>query len=149
MPFDQSVMDKDFKEFQFVVETGKIREYAKSLGLEDPVYSDVAAAKDAGFPNLVAPPTFTRQFWFDNDDNDPMRHLGFDLGRRLLGGYSFEYIKPIFAGMTLIGKNSVFSWEVKKGRKGGEMTFVVIKTEFRNQNGELVQIDYRTLIETG
>ena len=83
-----------FKEFEFIVETGKIREYAKALGLEDPVYTDVEAANEAGYPNLVAPPTFTRQFWFDDDENDPMRHLGFDLGRRLLGGYSFEYVKP-------------------------------------------------------
>ena len=149
MPFDKSVIDRDFKEFEFVVETGKIREYAKALGLGDPVYTVVEAAKEAGYPNLVAPPTFTRQFWFDDDENDPMRHLGFDLGRRLLGGYSFEYFKPIFAGMKLIAKNSVVSSEVKKGRKGGQMTFVVIKTEFRDENGEIVQIDYRTLIETG
>ncbi len=148
MPLDPAVLDREFSEFEFTVERGKIREYAMALGLEDPVHWDVEAAREAGYANILAPPTFTRQFWHDNDDNDPMRHLGYDLSRRLLGELRFEYYKPLVAGMVLRGRNRIVSSTKKEGRRGGVMTFVVIETRFTDESGELVQVDYRTLIES-
>ena len=36
----------------------KIREFATAVKATDPVHHDVAAAQAAGYPDLVAPPTF-------------------------------------------------------------------------------------------
>lgn len=149
MPLDPAVLERKFIEFEFPIERGKIREYAMALGLTDKVHTDVKAARAAGYVDLVAPPTFTRQFWYDTDENDPMRHLGIDVARRLLGEYRFEYHKPVVAGMVLRCRNRIIDTKEKKGRRGGTMTFVIIETRlYDNSTGELVQVDYRTLIET-
>ena len=148
MPLDKSVLERTFPEFEFRVERGKIREYALVLGLTDPVHSDVEAARTAGFDDLLAPPTFVRQFWHENPDNDPMPHLGYDPKRRLHGEQEFEYHKPLVAGMNLKGQNAIVSTREKEGRRGGLMTFVVIETRFLDEAGELVQVARRTLIET-
>jgi acyl dehydratase len=148
MPLDAAVLQREFPEFEFRVERGKIREYALALGLTDPVHSDVEAARAAGFDDLVAPPTFTRQFWHENDANDPMPHLGYDPKRRLHGEQEFEYHKPVVAGMVLRGRNVITSTWEKAGRRGGKMTFVVIETRFTDEAGALVQVARRTLIET-
>ena len=148
MPLDKSVLERTFPEFEFRVERGKIREYALVLGLTDPVHTDVEAARAAGFADLLAPPTFVRQFWHENPDNDPMPHLGYDPKRRLHGEQEFEYHKPLVAGMNLKGRNTIVSTREKEGRRGGMMTFVVIETRFVDEAGELVQVAKRTLIET-
>lgn len=148
MPLDKSVLERTFPEFEFRVERGKIREYALALGLTDPVHTDLEAAKAAGFGDLLAPPTFVRQFWHENPGNDPMPHLGYDPKRRLHGEQEFEYHKPLVAGMNLKGKNVIVSTREKEGRRGGMMTFVVIETRFVDEAGELVQVARRTLIET-
>jgi acyl dehydratase len=148
MPLDPAVLQREFPAFEFRVERGKIREYALALGLTDPVHTEVEAAHAAGFDDLVAPPTFTRQFWHENDDNDPMPHLGYDPKRRLHGEQEFEYHKPLVAGMILRGRNVIVSTWEKPGRRGGMMTFVVIETRFIDEAGELIQVARRTLIET-
>ena len=40
------------------VERGRIRSFANALGETNSIYLDVAAARNAGFPDLVAPPSF-------------------------------------------------------------------------------------------
>jgi acyl dehydratase len=148
MPLDPVVLQREFPAFEFLVERGKIREYALALGLTDPVHTDVEAARAAGFDDLVAPPTFTRQFWHENEANDPMPHLGYDPKRRLHGEQEFEYHKPLVAGMVLRGRNVIVSTWEKAGRRGGKMTFVVIETRFTDEAGTLMQVARRTLIET-
>jgi peroxisomal enoyl-CoA hydratase 2 len=148
VPLDPAVLQRQFPDFEFRLERGKIREYALALGLLDPVHTDVEAARAAGFDDLVAPPTFTRQFWHENDTNDPMPHLGFDPKRRLHGEQAFEYYKPLVAGMVLRGRNTIVSTREREGRRGGKMTFVVIETRFTDETGDLVQVARRTLIET-
>jgi acyl dehydratase len=148
MPLDPAVLQREFPAFEFLVERGKIREYALALGLTDPVHTDVEAARAAGFDDLVAPPTFTRQFWHENEANDPMPHLGYDPKRRLHGEQEFEYHKPLVAGLVLHGQNVIVSTWEKDGRRGGKMTFVVIETRFTDEAGTLMQVARRTLIET-
>ncbi|MDA0999180.1 MAG: MaoC family dehydratase N-terminal domain-containing protein [bacterium] len=148
MPLDPAVLKREFSEFTLEVERSKIREFAIVLGLQDPVHTDVAAARAAGYDDLLAPATFTRQFWHENDGNDPMPHLGYDPKRRLHGEQEFEYHKPLVAGMVLKGRNQIISHHEKEGKRGGMMTFVVIETRFTDQAGDLVQVARRTLIET-
>ena len=148
MPLDPAVLEREFPEFELMVERGKIREYAAVLRLADPAHTSVEAARAAGYPDLVAPATFLRQFWHETEENDPMRHLGYDPARRLHGEQEFEYHKPVTAGMVLRGRNQIVFTQEKEGRRGGKMTFAVIETRFVDDAGELVQVARRTLIET-
>ena len=40
------------------IERSRLQFFAKAIGETDPVYTDVAAARDAGYADLPAPPTF-------------------------------------------------------------------------------------------
>ncbi len=42
----------------WTVEKGRIAFFAKVIGLTDPIHTDEAAAKAAGYRGIVAPPTF-------------------------------------------------------------------------------------------
>ena len=40
------------------IERSRLQFFAKAIGETDPVYTDVAAARAAGYADLPAPPTF-------------------------------------------------------------------------------------------
>ncbi len=47
----------DSPPFVFAVTPEAIRDYCRALGYENPIYLDDGAAREAGFPGIVAPPT--------------------------------------------------------------------------------------------
>jgi acyl dehydratase len=49
---------KSYPSVEYEVGKEKIGEYARAVGEENPVYFDRAAAKEAGFRDVVAPPMF-------------------------------------------------------------------------------------------
>jgi acyl dehydratase len=128
------------------VERGKIREFARAIKDDNPVYFDEEVAKrTAG--GIVPPPTFTMTlgFW-DDGRNRPL--LTYDVRRLLHGEQEFEYLLPIHAGDVLTATGRVSDVFEKPGSRGGAMTFGVIETTFTNQRGEKVLISRSTLIET-
>jgi acyl dehydratase len=130
------------------VEFGKVREFARAIKDDNPIYFDEGIARrEAG--GVMPPPTFsmTQAFW-DSSDGSLMRALNFDLRRVLHGGQEFEYVKPIYAGDVLTGTGRISNVFKKPGKRGGEMTFAVLETEYKNQKGEIVLYARSTIIET-
>jgi len=128
------------------IERGKIREFARAIKDDNPLYFDEEhARKIAG--GLVPPPTFTMTsgFW---DDGPRKPLLTYDVRRLLHGEQEFEYLKPIHAGDVLTGTTRVADVYEKQGSRGGTMTFGVIETTFTNQRGEPVLVSRSTLVET-
>jgi acyl dehydratase len=56
---DKSKIGFEFQSFTADVEKGRLRFFAKAIGETNPIYTDEAAAREAGYRALVAPPTFT------------------------------------------------------------------------------------------
>jgi acyl dehydratase len=76
----------------------KIREFAEALGDDNVLYLDVRAARTAGHPNVIAPPTFSIILSMHAQDalvNDP--ELGLDYSRVVHGEQSFTHHRPICA----------------------------------------------------
>ena len=74
--------------------------------------------------------------------------LKLDLKRVLHGEQEYEYLKPIYAGDILTAVTKVSDVYEKEGSRGGTMTFIVIDTEFTNQNGEKVAVARNAILET-
>src|SRR5262245_14882064 len=76
------------------IEFGKIREFAKAVKDDDPIYSDEA--------RCIAPPTFlmTITHWI-GDLGATRSAVKLDLSRLLHGEQAFDYLKPIRPGDTL------------------------------------------------
>jgi acyl dehydratase len=118
------------------VEKGRIAFFAKVVGLTDPIYTDEAAAKAAGYRGIVAPPTFI--FGAPGDSGETMKlieTLEIDLGKVLHGEQRFDYHAPVCAGDTLRFQSKVSDIYDKKG---GALEFVVNDTRVTNQLGEHV-----------
>lgn len=144
---DKSDIGKVGNPITIRIETGKIREFAKSIKDPNSLYYDENLAK-AELGGIMPPPTFlmTLAHW---DDGEGRPHVTMDLRRVLHGEQEFEYLNPIHAGDVLTAVTKVTDVYEKTGGRGGTMTFVVMDTEFSNQNGEKVAISRSVTIETG
>jgi acyl dehydratase len=104
VPLDQSFVGRSYpatRPYEVCLE--KIREFADAIGDPDPIYRDPAAARAAGHPDVIAPPTFaivvTRSAQGALVD-DPQ--LGLDYSKVVHGEQHFHHHRPIRAGDTLV-----------------------------------------------
>lgn len=129
-------------EFRMDIERGKIREFAMATGARRAAYLDDE--------HPVVPPTFltTTFFWQDGADN-PWSSAELDQRRGLHAEQEYTFHgPPPKAGDRLTGRSRISDIYTKQGRRGGEMTFVVMITEFRNDAGDLVAEAKMTGVET-
>lgn len=134
------------------IERGKIHEFACSIYDDNPLYHDEVAAKEAGLPSVVAPPTYSAvQAHFANaSDMSGFGDLGMELDLRFVlhGGQEFEYIRPVFAGETLTPHQGEIKTYEKTGRRGGLMKFAEIESYYTDEKGEVVLKIKNILIQT-
>lgn len=136
-------------EFSFVVEAGKVREFARAIHDPAPRYVDPAAAAADGFAGIPAPLTFTVVAAHHRDAAAAVRTLGLDISRVVVGEVEWIYETPVVVGDRLEGRRIVTGVRSREGSRGGSMTLVTLETEFRNQRGELAVRQREVLIETG
>ena len=55
---DKSFIGRELPPSTLTLERGRLRFFAQAIGETDPVYTDVDAARAAGYADLPAPPTF-------------------------------------------------------------------------------------------
>jgi len=132
------------------VERGKIHEFANAVLDEHPHYHDEDAARAAGLPGVVAPPTFpmVSAFFADAAAKPPQALEGLDARFILHGGQEFVYERPLVAGDVLRGEPGESKTYEKEGRRGGVMKFVEAETVYRDQRGEVVLRTRMTVIQT-
>lgn len=118
------------------IEAGRLRFFAKAIGETDPVYSDEAAARAAGYAALPAPPTFLFAAGLDSGATFRMlAEMGVPLGRILHGEQGFDYVLPVVAGDVVTVTSAVKDIYDKKG---GALEFIEMQSEARNAAGDLV-----------
>ncbi|GAA2536226.1 MULTISPECIES: MaoC family dehydratase N-terminal domain-containing protein [Pseudonocardia] len=146
---DASLAGRDLGTMTFPVDRSKVREFARALGDPDPVYTDVDAARAAGFTDIPVPPTFVVSSAHWREEDNMVATLGLDLRRVLHGECGWEYHGPVVVGDELTASRRVSGVSTREGRRGGTMTMVSIETDFTNQRGELVVRQTDVLVETG
>ena len=131
--FDRSALGITSAPVSYEVEKGAIRNFAEAIGDADPIYYDEAAARAAGFPTIVAPPTFLCTF-----RSQALPDLKIQFGRvRLNGGNEYDYYQPIYAGDTITVTARYADVNERTGRTG-KMVFVITELTFTNQRGDVV-----------
>lgn len=81
----------------------KVAEFARAVGEDDPVCLDPEAARAAGHPDVVAPPTFTVTFTMPLIEaflKDPA--LGWDYSRMVHADQSISLRRPVYGGDELV-----------------------------------------------
>lgn len=142
---------RDLGTVTFPVELGKLRELARALHDEDPVWHDPDAARAAGFDGVPAPPTATviAAHWTPGALIGRPLDLGMDVARLLHGEAAWSGLRPVRAGDELTATAHVAGVTEREGRRGGTMTLLVVETAFTNQRGERVAVLRDTWVQTG
>ena len=122
-----------------VVERGKIAEFADAMLDDDPAYRG---------PDAIVPPTFLTSAarWAPPGVRV---NVGFDRKRLLHGEqeYTFHGAVPQ-AGDELTARERIVERYSKPGKRGGEMRFATVVTQYRDASGTLVAEAKATFIET-
>ncbi len=136
--------------FDLPVRQEHVQDFARAVGEDNPVFFDAEAAEQHGFPNIVAPPTFstTQIFAVPRDQREQRLGANLDYGRVLHGEQEFVYKRLPVAGETLKGRMRIATDVTKEGKRGGSMRFVTYESVFTDEAGEEVLTAYYTLIET-
>ncbi len=94
----------------YLVGREKVREFARAVLADNPLSLDVAAARAAGYDDLVAPPTFpvvVQEFTLQQLLAEP--DAGIDFSRVVHGDQRFSYSRPVVAGDELTATLTVAS----------------------------------------
>ena len=125
------------------IERSRLRFFAKAIGETDPVYTDVAAARAAGYADLPAPPTFLFAAELDSGAVDTLLdRLGVPVARLLHGEQGFSHHRAACAGDTITVRSRI---EDIYDKKNGALEFVVKTSKATNQRDELVA-EMRTVL---
>ncbi len=120
------------------IERSRLRFFAKAIGETDPVYTNAAAARDAGYPDLPAPPTFLFAAELDSGATDKLlSELAIPIAKLLHGEQSFTYGQTACVGDTVTVRSTVTDIYDKKN---GALEFVVKTSRATNQRDELVAV---------
>ena len=123
----------------------KIAEFATAIGDASPLCHDRAAAQAAGYPDVIAPPTFAIVITAAGNAKlmaDP--DLGVNYAMVVHGEQSFTHSRPLHAGDVVVTQSTIES--IKQIRT---MTTMATVTEIRTVDGEHVCTARSTVVERG
>jgi acyl dehydratase len=134
MSIRTDAIGKEFPPVSYEVGKEKIGEYARVVGIDNPVHFDREAARAAGFRDVVAPPMFCVVYaspavgpaMFDDE-------VGMNFAAMVHGGQEFEWGEPACSGDEITTTAKVLDISEKDG-KG----FYVFVTNSVNQDGDQV-----------
>jgi acyl dehydratase len=129
----------------YLVGREKIREFAKAVFSNDPANLDLEAAKQLGYQDLIAPPTFAvviqeRSLTQVITDKD----AALDFSRVVHGDQRFIHARPIVAGDELTSELKVASVKQLAGN-----SMVSFETQIFDAGNALVCTAISTLVVRG
>jgi acyl dehydratase len=134
----RSVIGRELPAFTVTAERSRLILFAHVIGEEDPVYTDVAAARAAGHPDLPLPPTFL--FSLDLERPDPravLQDLDVDMRQVLHGEQAFSYHRLAYAGQELRFASRIADYYEKKG---GALRLLVRRTDVTHRGDPVAEL---------
>ena len=123
----------------------KIADFADAIGEPSEFCRDREAAQQAGYPDVIAPPTFAVVIAMNATaqlEQDP--DLGLDYSMVVHGEQSFSYSRPLHAGDVVTASTTVESI-----RNLGATSMLVTSTNISTTDGEHVCTARSMLVERG
>ncbi|RSM65728.1 MaoC family dehydratase N-terminal domain-containing protein [Amycolatopsis sp. WAC 01376] len=146
MALDQSFTGRAYPPTStYEVSREKIREFADALGDTNPLYRDTEAAKAAGHPDVIAPPTFLTIINLASINaivSDP--ELGLDYSRMVHGDQRFTYTRPVHAGDVLSLTTYIDNIMTRAGND-----FINLRAEISGADGGPIATTYAQLVVRG
>jgi acyl dehydratase len=146
MPLNKALIGREYSESApYEVGREKIRDFATSIGDFNPLYHDEAAAKAAGYDDIIAPPTFLTTLGFKFGPQvvgDP--ELGLNYAMVVHGEQEFELIRPVKPGDVLVGKPKIVDISAR-----GKNEFMTYEASIETTSGEKVAVARSIIVSRG
>ena len=146
MPLNKAFEGREFAAAPpYEVTAESIREFADSIGDPNPLYRDEAAAKEAGYEAIIAPPTYLTKLNFIYSAEmmlDP--DLGLNYALVVHGEQEYEWERPVHVGETLRARPRIADIYAR-----GPNEFLVIETEITDEKGGPIGVSRSTLLSRG
>lgn len=142
---------------RFHVDSLAAQRFAQAVGDLNPAYFNLEAARDAGHPGLVAPPTFvtSQNSWTDGPPEAELFFDGVNPGRfpgavspeaTLMGGsQEVDLRRNVYQGEDLDIEVAAVDRYVRDTSRG-QLTFFVVEATFRDVAGEVVVVARDTVV---
>jgi len=123
----------------------KLAEFADAIGDQNPLYHDRSAAQEAGFPDVIAPPTFPIVISMASSAR-ALAAPGLNVNYAMVvhGEQRFEYTRPLRAGDVVTAQVTISDI-----RDVGRNSLLTTTTQISTLDGEHVCTAYSTLVERG
>jgi acyl dehydratase len=145
MAFSTAAVGKSYPSTTYAVGREKIKEYALAVGESNPLHLDPAAARAAGYRDVVAPPMFCVVYAAPAMAPailDP--EIGIDFAMMVHGGQEFRWGPLVQAGDEVTTTVTVKSVDARDGRG-----FYVFESVSTNQDDHTVCVGTWTNIVRG
>ncbi|MBI4729303.1 MAG: MaoC family dehydratase N-terminal domain-containing protein [Acidobacteria bacterium] len=129
----------------FEVTEDSIRQFAAATGDPNPVFRDEDAAKAAGYGAIIAPPTYLTKLSFLYAPQivlDP--DLGLNYALVVHGEQEFEFLRPVRAGDSLLGRPRIAAITAK-----GRNELLITEASIETAAGEKVAVARSTIVSRG
>jgi acyl dehydratase len=124
---------RESEPLRLTVERGHIKRFAEAIGATNPIYFDDEAARRAGHPGVVAPPTFAIAL----RPNDARAGIDIDWRKLLHGEQELTFTRALRAGDVLTLVQRIAAVDVKS-TKSGVMDVLILETRGCDDSGALV-----------
>jgi acyl dehydratase len=146
MPVNPDYVGRSFPPSEpYEVSRVKIAEFAQAIGDPSPLCRDREAAQAAGYPDVIAPPTFAIVITMASSghaiaDED----LGLDYSMVVHGEQRFSHARPLHAGDVVVAQTTITDITPRR-----TMTMLTTRTDITTTGGEHVCTALSTLVERG
>ena len=145
MALNQALKGKEYQRVSFTVERDRVVQFADAIGEDHPVFRDAAAAREAGYGEQIAPPTFVTVMQIMTSGQVVLdQELGLNYALVLHGEQEYEWRRPVRVGDVLSGVPRIADIYAR-----GPNEFLVIEAEITDASGETVVIARSTLLSRG
>lgn len=130
----EELMQQEVAIGTFAITAEDIREFAEAVGDLNPLYLDPKAARQAGYPNVIAPPTYCMHL----RGGKVLPEVPLDPGLATLhAGQELEFEDEIYAGQTYTVTARLADVYEKTGRSG-PLGVIVREMLVKDESGKTV-----------
>ena len=130
-----------------------IRYFVLAIGDDNPLYTDDAYAREAGYPSVIAPPTLvveTCQYAHRSPDEDGYIghewHLPVTGCRLIRAGNEYEFFQPVLPTDRVSVTWRLEDIAERPSSRGGTQLFVTSVATHVNQRGERLAVNRETIV---
>ena len=130
-----------------------IRYFALAIGDDNPLYTDDAYAREAGYPSVIAPPTLvveTCQYAHRSPGEDGYIghewHLPVTGCRLIRAGNEYEFFQPVLPTDRVSVTWRLEDIVERPSSRGGTQLFVTSIATHVNQRGERLAVNRETIV---